>query len=92
MRELLDVVYQAEELPLRIDLRSAAQREAAESFVVPNVGEDRLDRAESLRVVRSTIAPVLLGAGERLFEGTNLPALGYACTRRESSPDRKSVV
>ncbi len=32
------------------------------------------------------IAPVLLGAGERLFEGIHLPALGYACTRHEASP------
>jgi dihydrofolate reductase len=31
------------------------------------------------------IAPVLLGSGERLFEGINLPALGYACTRHEAS-------
>ena len=31
------------------------------------------------------IAPVLLGAGERLFEGLNLPALGYACVRQEAS-------
>lgn len=32
------------------------------------------------------IAPVLLGAGERLFEGVNLPALGYACSKTESTP------
>jgi dihydrofolate reductase len=32
------------------------------------------------------IAPVLLGSGERLFEGLNLLALGYACTRHEASP------
>jgi dihydrofolate reductase len=28
------------------------------------------------------MAPVLLGAGENLFTGLNLPALGYACPRR----------
>jgi dihydrofolate reductase len=32
------------------------------------------------------IAPVLLGSGERLFEGINLPALGYAVTKHEASP------
>jgi hypothetical protein len=32
------------------------------------------------------MSPVLLGTGERLFEGVNLPALGYACTQHESSP------
>jgi dihydrofolate reductase len=31
------------------------------------------------------ISPVLLGAGERLFEGVNLPALGYACARHEAT-------
>jgi dihydrofolate reductase len=31
------------------------------------------------------ISPVLLGSGERLFEGVNLPALGYACVRHQAS-------
>jgi len=38
------------------------------------------------------IAPVLLGAGERLFEGINLPALGYACTRHVCSPHATHVI
>jgi len=31
------------------------------------------------------ISPVLLGAGERLLDGVNLPALGYACTQHQAS-------
>ena len=38
------------------------------------------------------ISPVLLGAGERLFDGVNLPALGYTCTRHERSPLATHVV
>ncbi|MBK6659608.1 MAG: dihydrofolate reductase family protein [Proteobacteria bacterium] len=38
------------------------------------------------------IAPVLLGAGERLFEGVNLPSLGYACTEHVASPLATHVV
>ena len=38
------------------------------------------------------IAPVLLGAGEALFEGLNLPALGYTCTRHEASALATHVV
>jgi dihydrofolate reductase len=32
------------------------------------------------------IAPVLLGSGEHLFNGLNLPALGYTCTQHAASP------
>lgn len=41
------------------------------------------------RLVEEThvaISPVLLGFGERLFEGVNLPTLGYACTQNQSMP------
>ena len=31
------------------------------------------------------ISPVLLGSGERLFDGVDLPALGYACVRHEAT-------
>jgi len=32
------------------------------------------------------VSPVLLGSGERLFEGVDLPALGYACIRQDATP------
>jgi dihydrofolate reductase len=38
------------------------------------------------------ISPVLLGTGERLFEGLDLPALGYACTRHEASSRATHVI
>lgn len=31
------------------------------------------------------IAPVLLGSGERLFDGVDLPALGYSCIEHQAS-------
>jgi dihydrofolate reductase len=38
------------------------------------------------------IAPVLLGRGEPLFDGLDLPALGYACTRHRASARATHVV
>ena len=55
MGEFLDVVDQAEELPLRVDLQAAAQREAIESFVVAQVREDRLYRPEALPVLGAAL-------------------------------------
>src|SRR6267142_2763236 len=38
------------------------------------------------------IAPVLLGSGERLFEGVNLRALGYECVEFAASEKATHVV
>ena len=42
--------------------------------------------------VHIAVAPVLLGMGERLFDGVNLRALGYACTQHEASPQATHIV
>jgi hypothetical protein len=54
MREFLDVVHQAEELPLRIDLHLSSQRETIEPLVVADIAEDRFHRGEAATVTRST--------------------------------------
>lgn len=38
------------------------------------------------------ISPVLLGRGERLFDGLDLPSLGYTCTRHEASARATHIV
>jgi dihydrofolate reductase len=38
------------------------------------------------------ISPILLGSGEHLFTGLDLPALGYTCTRHQGSADAYHVV
>jgi dihydrofolate reductase len=38
------------------------------------------------------ISPVLLGAGERLFEGLDLCALGYTCAEHVASPKATHLV
>src|SRR5213592_4533135 len=38
------------------------------------------------------IAPILLGSGEALFAGMDLPALGYACTEHVATPAATHVV
>ena len=38
------------------------------------------------------IAPLLLGSGEHLLAGLNLPALGYRCSEHVASPAATHVV
>jgi dihydrofolate reductase len=38
------------------------------------------------------VSPILLGAGENLFEGLNLPALGYEVVRRDASEAADHVI
>ncbi len=42
---LADVMHQAEQHPLPVDLGAASQTEAVESMRVPNIGKHRFDRA-----------------------------------------------
>jgi dihydrofolate reductase len=44
-------------------------------------------RAGLIDEMHLAVAPVFLGAGENLFAGLDLPALGYACTERVSTAD-----
>jgi dihydrofolate reductase len=43
-------------------------------------------RAQLIDEMHLAIAPIFLGSGERLYEGIDLPALGYACTTQVASP------
>ena len=54
MRQLLNVVYQAIQCPLRVDLGLHAQGKVVELLVVPDVGKHRLHRGHALAVQLST--------------------------------------
>lgn len=43
-------------------------------------------KARLIDEMHIAVAPILLGSGEHLFAGLNLPALGYTCTRSVGSP------
>jgi dihydrofolate reductase len=49
-------------------------------------------RARLIDELHIAIAPVLLGAGERLFDGVDLPALGYECVQFTGSEKAAHVV
>jgi hypothetical protein len=69
MRQLLDIVNQTVEIPLRVHFALGSQGEAVQPFVVPQVAEDRFDDpdappielASALAVDR---APHALGVGQ----------------------------
>lgn len=50
MRQLLNVMDEAIQLPLRIDLLLASQGKAVEPFVMPDVAEDRFHRCKASSV------------------------------------------
>ena len=86
MRQLLDVVHQAVELPLRIDFLLSAQGEAIEPLVVPKVAEHGLHRGEpaaiqrppALRINRPPhpVRVALCRSGGLAAKETYLPGLG----------------
>lgn len=61
VRPLLDVVDEGERLPLAIDFRVDAQREAVEPLVVAQVAEHRLDGGEAPVVPVATFMSTCLG-------------------------------
>jgi dihydrofolate reductase len=74
----------------------ARAREAANGMDVrigggPNVIQQYL-REALIDELHVAIAPVLLGRGERLFEGVDLRALGYECVRFAASEKATHVV
>ena len=79
-----------------IEVALARAREAARGLDVRlGGGADTIRqylRARLVDELHLAISPVLLGAGERLFEGVNLPALGYTCTQHVATPSATHTV
>ena len=83
VRQLLDVMDETEEFPLRIDLLLTTQREAIESLVVAQIAEHRFHGGKALSVAFSSLFAVdalahALGVGLRCLarEYGNLACFG----------------
>ena len=87
VRQLLDVVDEAEELPLPVDLRSTAQREAVEPFVVAEIAEHRFHGAEAPAVL---LAPS--GESIRCFIRAVCVSGSGAVLPRKNMTERTAVV
>ena len=61
MPDFLDVVNQAVQLPLDIDLPPSSKRESIKSLLRPDIPEDRLYDAQSSAVDRPSLRRVDLG-------------------------------
>ena len=72
MRQLLDVMDEAEELPLGIDLLLTSEREAIEPLVVPDIREHRFNRGKTL-----SVSPSAFLAVEGLFHQVDIVRLRY---------------
>lgn len=57
----------------------------------PNVIQQFL-RERLIDEMHIAISPVVLGSGERLFEGIDLATLGYTCTQHVATPNATHVV
>jgi dihydrofolate reductase len=79
-----------------VDAAVARAREAAGAKDVRvGGGVDTIQqflRRQLVDELHLAIAPVVLGSGERLFDGVDLPALGYRCIEHVASPLATHVV
>lgn len=77
-----DALDQAREAAKRMDVRVGGGANTIQQYL----------RAGLVDEMHVAIAPILLGRGERLFEGVDLPALGYECVQHVASEKATHVV
>jgi dihydrofolate reductase len=77
-----DVLAEASDAAGGLDVRVGGGIGTARAFL----------RAGLVDQLHVAIAPILLGGGEQLLAGIDLPALGYACTEHVATPGATHVV